>query len=123
MNDLPVVANVSPPAQPHPGDICAEGLFLALSQTHRQDLLAQLISTSRKHFGFFTKHFAHTVNYVWLLERLEGLEAASRVLDIGAGVSPLPLLLSLRGHSVHSIDGSQVQRRLPAEADWNEWGF
>ena len=123
MTALPPAAQTDAPEQLHPWDIPQSNLLLALAQTHRPDLLAHLISTSRSSFGFFTKHFAHTVNYVWLLERLEALPPGALVLDVGAGVSPLPLILSARGHTVHTIDQSQIARQLPPEPDWNEWGF
>jgi SAM-dependent methyltransferase len=95
----------------------------ALAQAHRPDLLAEIAAVSRDAFGFFTKHYPHTINYSWLLERLEGLRAGSTVFDVGAGVSPLPLILARRGLHVDCIDGSKVIRTLPASADWNEWGF
>jgi hypothetical protein len=107
----------------HPWDISEESLQLLLEQSHRPDLLAELVATSRGAFGFFTKTPSYTINYPWLLERLEVLKPGSWVLDVGAGVSPLPLVLAARAINVHSIDGSAIVRTPRETADWNEWGF
>jgi len=110
-------------APPHPNDMPEAELARAFSDAHRPDLLRELVATSRGAFGFFTQHFAHTINYTWLLERLEALPAESRVLEVGAGVSPVPLVLARRGVHVDCIDGSSTIRRLPVGPKWNEWGY
>jgi len=54
---------------------------------------------------------------------LESLPRHSRVLDIGAGVSPLPLFLAQRGAFIDCVDTHPTVRRPPPADDWNEWGF
>jgi 2-polyprenyl-3-methyl-5-hydroxy-6-metoxy-1,4-benzoquinol methylase len=49
--------------------------------------------------------------------------STQRVVDLGAGVSVLPLLLSERGHEVVTVDySSKIVMNIPKEK-WNEWGF
>ena len=55
--------------------------------------------------------------------RLRDLPPGSRLLDIGAGVTPVPLWLANRGMLVDCVDPHPVIRTLPAADDWNEWGF
>jgi SAM-dependent methyltransferase len=107
----------------HPQDIPAANLKRALTQAHRPDLLNEIVETSRRTFGFFTRHYPHTINYTWVLERLEFLKPSSNILDMGAGVSPLPVMLAGRGHKVDCVDGSRYVRKFPVDASWNEWGF
>ena len=87
-------------ATTHPSDISAGDLEKALAASDQPDLLRRLVEISCRAFGFYTQHYQHTINYPWLAARLEKLRPGSRALDIGAGLSPLPLA-----------------------ADWNEWGF
>src|SRR5260370_42068226 len=110
-------------AQKHPWDISDGSLERAVAQARRPDLLAELVASSRSAFGFFTKNCPYTLNYPWLLERLEALKPGAWVLDVGAGVSPLPLVLARRGINVDCIDGSVITRRPPDTTGWNEWGF
>jgi cyclopropane fatty-acyl-phospholipid synthase-like methyltransferase len=51
------------------------------------------------------------------------LGAGSRILDFGAGISPVPLYLAEKGIFVDCVDNSEFERRLPASEDWNDWGF
>ena len=107
----------------HPHDIAADQLERAIAEATRPDLLREVAATSRAVFGFFPNHYPYTLNYPWLLERLEPLPAGAHVLDIGAGVSPLPIVLANRGLRVDCVDNSEIVRQMPVEADWNEWGF
>jgi hypothetical protein len=54
---------------------------------------------------------------------LEDLPPKSRLLEIGAGVNPLPLFLAGKGMFVDCVDGSDFTRTLPPGDDWNEWGY
>lgn len=107
----------------HPRDMPDAQFARALQRSHRPDLLREIAVTARKSFGFFTAHFPHTCNYTWILERLEFLEPGAHLLDVGAGITPLPLILARRGMFVQTIDGSRMIRRFPVQPNWNEWGF
>ena len=106
-----------------PPALSTEDLDRALAAAERPDLLQQLVDTSLRAFGFHTRHYPHTINYPWAVSRLEGLTVGSRILDFGAGVSPLPLYLAEKGMFVDCVDNSGFVRTLPADNDWNEWGF
>jgi hypothetical protein len=112
-----------PSAVSHPHDLPAEDFTLAMATAARPDLLRQLVETSRRAFGFYTLHFQHTINYPWAAACLERLPRGSRILEIGAGVNPLPLFLAEREIFVDCVDKSPIVRTLPAADDWNEWGF
>lgn len=107
----------------HPHDISDADIALARAEARRPDLLDELVAAGRSVFGFFPDHYPHTLNYPWVLERLELLATGSRVLDVGAGISPLPIVLARRGLQIDCIDKSPTTRTMPAAADWNEWGF
>jgi SAM-dependent methyltransferase len=111
------------PATGHPRDITDADLDLALGTASRPDLLRELVDLSRRTFEFYTSHYPHTINYPWIVEGLEKLSSGSRVLDIGTGVSPVPLLLAQKGMFVDCVDKHPVIRTPPATPDWNEWGF
>jgi cyclopropane fatty-acyl-phospholipid synthase-like methyltransferase len=112
-----------PLKEQHPRDIAAGELRRALAEATRPDLLRELAMTARAVFGFFPSHYPYTLNYPWVLERLESLPGRSRVLDVGAGVTPLPVALARRNIQVDCVDNSEIVRRVPVEVDWNEWGF
>ncbi len=115
------VAPRQPPGQQR--DISADDLSAALAESDRPDLLRELVDTSRTAFGFFVDQYTCTINYPWVAARLENLPARSRVLDVGAGVSPMPLWLASRGARVDTVDNHSITRTLPATQDWNAWGF
>jgi 2-polyprenyl-3-methyl-5-hydroxy-6-metoxy-1,4-benzoquinol methylase len=94
-----------------------------MSSTSRPELLRILVELSRQAFGFFTNSFHNTINYPWAAARLEPLTEGTRVLEIGAGLNPLPLFLAERGVFVDCVDGSPIIRTPPPAGDWNEWGY
>jgi len=104
-------------------DLPQENLDRALAAAERPDLLRQLVNLSRSAFGVHTGHYPHTINYPWAAARLEDLPSESRLLEIGAGVNPLPLFLAGKGMFVDCVDGSDFTRTLPPGDDWNEWGY
>lgn len=108
-------------------DACEEldedSLRRALETAERPDLLKALLDASQRAFGVKFRHYPHTINYPWILSCLETLPGESRVLDIGAGVSPMPFLLAEMGMFVDCVDNSDFTRTLPPSRDWNEWGF
>lgn len=115
------------PAPPLPGaaanDIEADVLAAALARSPTPELLQTVVDISRRRFGWFTRHPSRAFEYPWVVHRLSG-SRGGRAVDIGAGVSPVPLLLSLYGVQVTTVDDSDVVRDPAAGTrDWNEWGF
>jgi SAM-dependent methyltransferase len=107
----------------HPRDLSPEAYALAMASGERPELLQQLVETSRRIWGVYTSHFPHTINYPWIAAKLENLIDGARILDIGAGASPLPLFLAERGAYVDTVDPHWLIRTTAASPDWNEWGF
>lgn len=107
----------------HPRDLSDSDFARAIHAAQRPDLLRELVDTSRRVFGFYTGHYPHTINYPWMIEHLEHLSSGSRLLDIGAGVSPVPIVLADRGMFVDCVDNNANVRTLPSNVHWNEWGF
>lgn len=108
---------------PHPYELEPHLLVRALAEADRPDLLQQLVDTSHRIWGVYTRHFPYTINYPWIAARLEALARGSLILDLGAGVTPLPLFLAEKGLVVRTIDPHPLIRTRVASADWNEWGF
>ena len=109
--------------QRHPRDISAEALSAALEAAARPDLLTELVGTARRSFGFFPDHHHHTIGGPWVARLLEDVPQGSRVLDVGAGLSALPVFLAESGQIVDCVDSHPIVRTPPPTADWNEWGF
>jgi hypothetical protein len=114
------------PVVQHPYDMPEAILQSATAASDRPDILRQLVAISRETFGYYANHYAHTINHVWAATRLSSLCPGARVLDIGAGLSSLPIWLASRGLQVDCVDGSPMIRTSPAAPDWldwDEWGF
>lgn len=106
----------------HNRDIGSEKLSEAFSMVSRPDLLRYLVDIARHYLGFYTSHFPRVFEYTWLLAQLENSKD-KMVLDIGAGVCPLPLALQEKGLKVTTIDSHPLVRDKIAIEEWNEWGF
>ncbi len=106
----------------HKRDIGSQQLNIAFGEVDRADLLLYLVDVSRKHFGFFTSHYPRVFEYSWLLEQLENQNPGA-VIDLGAGVCPLPLCLDDLGWTVTTIDLHNIKRDIQKKESWNEWGF
>jgi 2-polyprenyl-3-methyl-5-hydroxy-6-metoxy-1,4-benzoquinol methylase len=107
----------------HPNDMTAADFNEASRLSKRPDLLRCLADLSREAFGFYTCHFPRTIEYPWVAEKLEGLKPGQRVLDLGAGLNPLPIFLARRGVKVDTMDSHPKERVPPINPAWNEWGF
>lgn len=89
----------------------------------RHSLLAETILASLQTFGFFTGTAIRYLEYPWVIENILRAPAPGTVLDVGAGVSPVPLILASRGWTVTTIDYSQTTRSLSQSGRINEWGY
>ena len=101
------------------GDIASR-----LAVPRAADLLPELVDISVKSFGAYDEYYLETVMMQpWVAAKLENLPPGSRALDIGAGISPMPLFLAGRGVAVDCVDPSEIIRTLPLNENWNSWGF
>lgn len=107
----------------HKNDLPVDVFDQIIPIAKRKDLLRLAIDISRKHLGFYTKTSIRAVEYPWILERLLELETGSEIIDIGSGISPLPIILSDKGYYVNCVDNHSNIRTYDKQSEWNEWGF
>jgi SAM-dependent methyltransferase len=105
-----------------PGRLPASVLEYEQLSGHRS-LLAEAIFVSLQAFGFYTRHAPRYLEYPWIIERILHASAPGAVLDLGAGVSPVPLILAARDWAVTTVDYSQTIRSVTQPGKLNEWGF
>ena len=108
-----------------PNDLSEDVLcdFLQRESYERSDLLYEAICVSRSYFGWFTKHAPRLYEYPWLLLMFGRNLKEMNIIDFGAGVSPLPIMLNMRGAKVHTIDTSLMKVDIAHIERQNEWGF
>lgn len=82
----------------------------------------RVIDASWEMLGFFTAHPPRLFEYPWMLETMEKLGCTS-VADFGAGVSPIPFLLSETGMTVFTVDLSDSIVEVKPGSKLSEWGF
>lgn len=107
----------------NPIDIPAARLCAALAGSPHPELLKSLVALGRDKLGFFPQTIIRCIEYPWIAARMPRRLDGLRVLDMGAGVSPLPLWLARQGAQVTTVDGHRLIRQPPAQPHWNEWGF
>jgi 2-polyprenyl-3-methyl-5-hydroxy-6-metoxy-1,4-benzoquinol methylase len=106
----------------HKNDLPIEVFREILPYVERKDLLRLIIDASRNRLGFYTKTAIRAIEYPWVLEKLAEANP-TEIVDIGAGVSPLPIILAEKGYSVNTIDFHPIKREFDTQSEWNEWGF
>jgi hypothetical protein len=90
--------------------------------TTSSDLIELLERASRCTFGFVDEYEPNKLLHPWVVQHFTEL-GKGHLLDLGAGITPLPLVLASLGHCVDTVDGSDIVRSLPADETWNGWGF
>jgi 2-polyprenyl-3-methyl-5-hydroxy-6-metoxy-1,4-benzoquinol methylase len=113
-----------PRPNPHPRDLRAATLASVIDRHPDPLTLLRLRLEGQRAFGFFPDHVPRIWEYpVAAGLILEHLAAGSRVVDVGAGVTPLAPFLTEQGYVVDTVDPSDITRSWPPSQDWNEWGF
>jgi len=113
----------SSPKNIPPNDIQQENLDFALNSTSDSSILLELVNLSRKNFGWFVKHLPRSFEYPWLINQIDDFDD-KLFLDIGAGVTPLPIYLAEKNSHIFTLDPHPVVRNMNENpSDWNEWGF
>jgi 2-polyprenyl-3-methyl-5-hydroxy-6-metoxy-1,4-benzoquinol methylase len=103
-------------------NIDKETLSLAVNFIDNPIKLITSIFKSIQTIGFFPNHLPRCIEYPWILNCVEDTKPL-KILDAGAGVSVLPILLAEMGHSVITVDNSNIIRTKTDRSNWNEWGF
>ena len=87
-------------------------------------LLDKIVKLSRAEFGWYTKQWLRGLEYPWIIKTIGDNLNGLRILDVGAGVSPVPIMLARAGAEVTTVDYNEVVRANPENCrNWNEWGF
>ena len=112
------------PDHQHPRDFRTSTLSpLVPRHPHPMSLLTLRLEAQRT-TGFYPDHAPRLWEYPVVAEILESaLRPGSRLVDVGAGVTPLAPYLASRGYVVDTVDPSPRRRRWPPQDDWNEWDF
>ncbi|MDR8017915.1 hypothetical protein [Ectopseudomonas guguanensis] len=107
-----------------PNDISNQEIeeYLAKYSISLDQLLSAVVA-SREAFGWFTKHRPRMIEYPWLLGKFSYDMSGLNVVDFGAGITPLPIMLAQRNAHVFTIDNNQSIRQKQDLLKANEWGF
>ena len=112
------------PEDKHPRDFVA-GTLDPLILRHPDPL--SLITLRLHALGttrFYPDHAPRLWEYPVVAKLItEILPPGSRLIDVGAGVTPLAPFLTSRGYVVDTVDPSPTIRSWPPQPDWNEWYF
>jgi 2-polyprenyl-3-methyl-5-hydroxy-6-metoxy-1,4-benzoquinol methylase len=113
-----------PPPTPHPRDLRAENLASVIDRHPDPLALLALRLNGQRTLGFFPDHVPRLWEYpVAAGLIMEHLGPDSRLVDVGAGITPLAPFLTRQGYVVDTVDPSEIHRTWPPAQDWNEWGY
>ncbi len=117
-------AVVRPLAAPHPRDFTASTLAPLVRRVPDPVALMAMRLHARRTTGFYPDHTPRLWEYPVVAHLIEdNLRIGDRLVDIGAGVSPLTPYLTDRGYVVDTVDPSPVQRTWDTQQEWNEWSY
>ena len=87
----------------HERDISSRDVERMSALTAYPELLSLLVAKSREVIGFFPAHNPRALEYPWILANVPADLRGLRMLDVGAGVNPLPFVLADRGAAVVTV--------------------
>ncbi|MHB1518982.1 MAG: class I SAM-dependent methyltransferase [Acidimicrobiales bacterium] len=112
------------PLPRHPRDYGAGSLDAIVDRHPDPVALAELRLHAWDTLGFYPDHAPRLWEYPVVAGLIRSrLAGGGRLVDIGAGVTPLPSFLTGQGFVVDTVDSSDIRRTWPPEPDWNEWDF
>jgi SAM-dependent methyltransferase len=123
-DQVTALAALRSPAERHPRDF-SPGSLAAIVTRHPDPLALMAIRLhAHRSTGFYPDHAPRLWEYPVVADLVQRhLDLGSRLIDVGAGVSPLAPFLAARGYVVDTVDPSPRRRRWPPDASWNEWDF
>ena len=121
---LATLVALRPPAHPHPRDFPSETLEPLVHRIPDPVGLMEMRLQARQTTGFYPDHSPRLWEYPVVATLIgDHLPPGSRLIDVGAGVSPLAPYLTGRGYLVDTVDPSTIERTWSDHSDWNEWHF
>ncbi|MCL4505048.1 MAG: class I SAM-dependent methyltransferase [Chloroflexi bacterium] len=93
-----------------------------IDRSQLTDLQATLVDFSSSKLGFFTQTPGRLHEYPWAINEA-GDVYGKKMLDVGAGINPLPLWFASRGAHVVTADNHPIIRTGPGSPHWDEWGY
>jgi 2-polyprenyl-3-methyl-5-hydroxy-6-metoxy-1,4-benzoquinol methylase len=121
--DVSVVVATRREGTPHPRDIAGSEVTVMSRLVDDPLRFRLLVDMARAKLGFFPAHNPRAIEYTWIVDRLAPSLVPGSVLDVGAGVNPLPFWLSNLGWRVTTVDDHSVVRSIGSRGSWNEWGY
>jgi hypothetical protein len=113
-----------PPASKHPRDFGPSTLAPLVGRHPDPFGLLVLRLHALGTTNFYPDHAPRLWEYPVVAHLVDDrLPPGSRLIDVGAGVTPLAPFLSSRGYVVDTVDPSPIARQWPPQPDWNEWDF
>jgi SAM-dependent methyltransferase len=100
-----------------------KNMQLALQITQNYDELVDVYAACMKHLKRVPGHFPRHLEYPWILSRVAATPGLTHAVDVGAGISPLPIILGERGVKVATFDSSGEVRSWEDRTKWNGWGY
>jgi SAM-dependent methyltransferase len=121
---ITTIVALRPPADRHHRDYASTTLD-ALVGGHPDPVgLLSLRLDAWRTLGFYPDHAPRLWEYPVVTGLLlDRLAPGSRIVDIGAGVTPMVPFLGRLGYVLDTVDPSTSRRTWPPEPDWNEWDF
>ncbi len=112
------------PEDTHPRDFVPATLAPLIPRHPDLLSLITLRLHARRTTRFYPDHAPRLWEYPVVAQLIaEELAPGSRLVDIGAGVTPLAPFLTSRGYVVDTVDPSPTIRTWPPQPEWNEWDF
>jgi hypothetical protein len=113
-----------PPEGAHPRDFTPATLAPLIARHPDPLSLVVLRLHARRTTRFYPDHAPRLWEYPVVAQLvMASLPPGSRLVDVGAGVTPLAPFLTSRGYVVDTVDPSSTVRTWPPAPDWNEWDF
>ena len=113
-----------PPEDKHPRDFSPATLDPLVGRHPDPLSLVILRLHALRTTRFYPDHAPRLWEYPVVAQLVaEHLSPGSRLVDVGAGVTPLAPFLTSRGYVVDTVDPSPSIRTWPPQPEWNEWDF
>lgn len=123
-HDVTTILVLKAPPNRHFNDFRADMLSNLVKRHPNPLRLAELRVAAWESTGFYPNHAPRLWEYPAVADLLTDLLLpGSRVVDIGAGVTPLVPYLTRLGYLIDTVDPSPIHRVWPPQPDWTEWDF